>query len=88
MLPERFAWFGLLLDFYAPLLTPRQQEVARLYYEENLSRGEIAEILDISRQAVHDLLKRAEKALAGYEERLQLAAGHLAARERTGPEGR
>lgn len=62
----------LLLDFYGQLLTERQLHACRLYYEENLSLAEIAEELSISRQAVHDTLRRAGSALLGFEEKLKL----------------
>lgn len=65
---------SLLFDFYGQLLSPRQQEVMSLYHEENLSLAEIAEEFSISRAAVHDSLKKAEKALAQYEEKLGLVA--------------
>ena len=64
----------LLLDFYGALLSPRQQQILDLYYEENYSLQEIAEELDISRQAVHDAAKKAEKALREFEEKLGLIA--------------
>ena len=70
--PETAAEVSLLFDFYGEMLTKRQQEVIRLYHEENFSLTEIAEELEISRQAVHDTLKKAEKALRSYEERLGL----------------
>lgn len=63
---------SLLYDFYGALLTERQSEVMRLYHEENLSLAEIAGELDISRQGVHDALKKAEKALISYEDKLEL----------------
>ena len=65
---------SLLLDFYGALLSPRQQQILDLYYEENYSLQEIAEELDISRQAVHDAAKKAEKALREFEEKLGLIA--------------
>lgn len=65
---------SLLFDFYGQLLSPRQQEVMSLYHEENLSLAEIAEEFGISRAAVHDSLKKAEKALSQYEEKLGLVA--------------
>lgn len=65
---------SLLNDFYGTLLTPRQQEVMRLYHEENLSLSEIAEEFGISRQGVHDTLKNAEHALLEYEDKLSLVA--------------
>lgn len=51
---------ALLSDFYSELLTNRQQEVIKYYYEQDLSLGEIAENLHITRQGVHDILKRAD----------------------------
>ena len=66
---------SLLYDFYARLLTERQQEITRLYHEENYSLSEIAQEFSISRQAVHDALKNAEKALREYEEKLGLIRG-------------
>lgn len=71
---ERMA---LLIDFYGPLLTPRQQELLRAYYLDDLSLGEIAEGEQVSRQAVHDQIKRAELALLETEKRLGLVAEHL-----------
>ena len=58
---------SLLYDFYGALLTDRQRDVMALYHEENLSLSEIAQEYDISRQAVHDTLKKAEQALSEYE---------------------
>lgn len=69
---EQFVRTILLLDFYGQLLTERQQHACRLYYEENFSLAEIAEELSISRQAVHDTLRRAGLALEGFEEKLKL----------------
>ena len=54
---------GLLLDFYGNFLTERQREIIGLYYEENLTFTEIAENLEISKQAVSDAIKRSEKIL-------------------------
>lgn len=71
---EKFNRMALLLDFYGALLTPRQRRIFELYYEHNLSLGEIAEEYDISRQAVYDLLRRTEKSLESYERRLGLVA--------------
>ena len=63
---------SLLYDFYGALLTDRQRDVMALYHEENLSLSEIAQEYDISRQAVHDTLKKAEQALSEYEKKLGL----------------
>ena len=58
----------MLLDIYFSLLTQKQQECMRLYYEEDLSLSEISELLSISRQGVRDCLKKAENALPGNAE--------------------
>ena len=65
---------SLLFDFYGALLNESQNEVMALYHEDNLSLSEIAEDLGMSRQAVHYTLKKAEKALNGYEDKLGLVA--------------
>ena len=65
---------SMLMDFYGALLSQRQQDVCRLYHEENCSLQEIAEELGISRQGVHEALKKAEGALQGFEEKLGLVA--------------
>lgn len=79
---DRFAWINLLYDFYGPLLTARQQRVLELYYEQDLSLGEIAAELRVSRQAVHDTVRRAEEALERFEAKLGLAGKYLADRMR------
>lgn len=63
---------GMLYDFYGQLLTDKQREVMHLYYEDDYSLGEIAENLNISRQAVYDTLKKSEKILLEFEEQLKL----------------
>lgn len=60
-------YFIMLKDFYGSLLTDKQQYVLELYYEHDLSLSEIAEEMGISRQAVHDIIKRAEGLLSDYE---------------------
>jgi len=69
---NKIAEASLLFDFYGQLLTQKQQEVMRLYHEENYSLSEIADEFAISRQGVHDTLKKAENALAEYEKKLGL----------------
>lgn len=63
---------ALLYDFYGELLTEHQKEIYRQYVMEDLSLSEIAKEAGISRQGVHDLIKRCDQALAGYEEKLHL----------------
>ena len=64
--------FVYLLDFYGGILNPRQREVMSLYYDDDLSLAEIAEITDISRQGAHDLIKRGEAKLIEADEALGL----------------
>lgn len=64
---------SVLLDYYGQMLTDKQREVARLYYNEDLSLGEIAQLTNITRQGVRDSIKRAEATLLEMEERLGLA---------------
>lgn len=69
---EKLLEVSLLFDFYGALLTPRQRDVMQLYHEENYSIIEIADEFGISKQAVHDALKNAEKLLRTYEAKLGL----------------
>ena len=63
---------SMLMDFYGALLSERQQQIVTLYHEENCSLQEISEELGVSRQGVHEALKKAEKSLQGFEEKLGL----------------
>ena len=62
---------NLLMDCYSDLLTEKQQT-----YLEDYSLSEIAQILDVSRNAVFDNLKKAVHSLENYEEKLQLLKKH------------
>jgi predicted DNA-binding protein YlxM (UPF0122 family) len=63
---------GLLYDFYGELLTEHQRNIYEGVVFNDMSLSEIAEEQGISRQGVHDLVKRCNKILAGYEEKLKL----------------
>lgn len=63
---------ALLYDFYGELLTSHQKEIYEQFVLEDLSLSEIAETAGISRQGVHDLIKRCNRTLEGYEEKLHL----------------
>ena len=65
---------GRLFDIYGGLLTDKQKTCLDLYFNDDLSLSEISSELGVSRQAVHDLLKRVEAVLESYEARLGLLA--------------
>ena len=67
---------SMLYDFYGSLLNESQREVMALYHEDDMSLSEIAEQLGQSRQAVHYTLRKAEKALKSYEQKLGLVASY------------
>ena len=69
---EKNLEISLLFDFYGQMLTPTQQEAVSLYYNDDLSLLEVAQILSMSRQGVRDALNRAKKSLYTFEENLKL----------------
>lgn len=73
---------ALLYDFYGELLTSHQKEIYEQFVLEDLSLSEIAEAEGISRQGVHDLVRRCQKALEGYENKLHLVEKFLSVSEK------
>ena len=69
---EKIARQAYLYDFYGELLTEHQKTVYEDAVLNDMSLSEIAAELGISRQGVHDLIKRCDKILNGYEEKLHL----------------
>ncbi|URZ00782.1 putative DNA-binding protein [Clostridium felsineum] len=69
---EERIYLSMLLSTYGSLLTEKQVNVMKLYYDDDLSMPEIAEINNTTRQAIHDLIKRCHKMLLGYEDKLKL----------------
>ena len=63
---------SMLLEIYGKLLTEKQNNLLDDYYNKDLSLSEIAENENITRQAVRDLLKKGEKKLFEYEEKLRV----------------
>ena len=63
---------GLLYDFYGELLTDHQKEIYEAAVYNDMSLTEIAEENGISKQGVHDLIKRCTNTLQGYEDRLHM----------------
>lgn len=69
---EKTTRMNLLYDFYGVLLTEKQRQMFEMYYLEDWSLSEIAEQFSVTRQAVHDNIRRAGMQLQEYEERLRL----------------
>ncbi len=63
---------SLLLDVYGELLTEKQRDFMRRYYEQDLSFGEIARECGVSRQAIFDAVKHGEESLERLERVLRL----------------
>lgn len=78
---EKTLTMTMLLDFYGELLTEKQRSCFEMYYNEDLSLSEIAELQGISRQGVRDLLRRAESTLRETEEKLGVVAKYIQRRE-------
>lgn len=71
----------MLFDFYGELLTEHQRRIYEDVVYNDLSLGEIAEEQGISRQGVHDLVKRCDKIMQGYENKLHLVEKFARAKE-------
>jgi len=81
---EKIVRQSLLYDFYGELLTEHQKKIYEEVVMEDLSYSEIARISNISRQGAYDMVKRCDKLLEGYEEKLHLVQRFLAAKEKLG----
>ena len=81
---EKIVEQGMLYDFYGELLTPHQRKIYEDVVFNDMSLSEIAEEQGISRQGVHDLVKRCDQTLKGYEEKLHLVERFIAIREKVG----
>ena len=75
---------SLLYDFYGELLTSHQKEIYEDFALNDLSLAEIAEMRDISRQGVHDIVRRCNRQLSGYEEKLHLVERFLEIQKKIG----
>ncbi|MBR4966208.1 MAG: YlxM family DNA-binding protein [Lachnospiraceae bacterium] len=69
---EKIVERGLLYDFYGELLTSHQRSVYEEAVFQDMSLSEIADEFSISRQGVHDIIKRCDKLLNEYEDKLHL----------------
>ena len=73
---------SLLYDFYGELLTEHQRNVYEEVVQNDISYSEAAEMFGVSRQGVHELIKRCNKMLEGYESKLHLVERFLRIRDR------
>lgn len=78
---EKFVEQTLMFDFYGELLTEHQQRIYKEAVFDDLSVSEIARNEGITRQGAHDLIKRCNKLLEEYEERLHLVKRFIKIRE-------
>ncbi len=67
---DKFVYFNKLYSVYRDMLTEKQRDILELYLLEDFSLGEISDELGISRQAVHDAVKRSEQLMFDTESRL------------------
>lgn len=79
---EKFVEQTLLFDFYGELLNEHQRSIYEDAVFNDMSLSEIADEHGISRQGVHDLIKRVNKALEGYENKLHLVDKFLNAKNK------
>lgn len=79
---EKIVRQSLLYDFYGELLTDHQKSIYEDVVMNDLSYTEIARLNGISRQGVYDMIKRCDKILEGYENKLKLVEKFENAREK------
>ena len=72
---------ALLFDYYGGMLTDKQRDCFDMRYNQDLSLGEIGEMLGVSRQAVNDNLTRTEALLRRMEENIGCVKRYKLARE-------
>ena len=78
---KEFVYYNNLFDIYGKLLTDKEQESFRDYYQEDLSLGEIAEIKNISRAAVQKTIKTVLEKLDYYEDILNIYKNNIKLKE-------
>ena len=81
---EKIVEQGLLYDFYGELLTEHQKTIYEDVVFNDMSLSEIAREQGITRQGVHDMIKRCDKILSGYEEKLCLVDKFLKTKKMVG----
>lgn len=79
---EKNIKISMLLEIYGNLLTERQSDTVDLYYNQNLSLSEIADEINVTRQAVRKNLVEAEKNLFEYEKKLKFLEKNIQRKEK------
>ena len=74
---ERIVHQTMLYDFYGELLTPHQRKAYEAVVMEDLSCSELAKIENISRQGAFDMIRRCDRQLEEYEEKLHMVERFL-----------
>ena len=78
---EKREYLIILYDFYSELLSDKQKEHFEDYYFNNLSLGEISENENVSRNAIHKMIKSVCNKLYEYEDKLKMYESELKLRE-------
>ena len=79
---EEFVTRSLLFDFYGELLTDHQKKIYQAVVFEDYSVSEVAQDEGISRQGVHDLMKRCDRILEEYEGKMHLVEKFVRIRQK------
>jgi len=78
---EKLVRQGMLFDLYGQLLNDHQKQIYAELVNDDMSLSEIAEQHGITRQGVHDIIRRCDKALEAYEAKLHLLEQELNGKE-------
>ena len=78
---EKLLEEALLFDFYGEMLTDHQKQIYQDFVMGDLSLGEIAQDCGISRQGVHDIIRRSRKLMQDWESKLHLVEKFLHIKE-------
>lgn len=79
---ERIVEQTLLYDFYGDLLTEHQRQIYEAVVFEDYSLSEVAKEYGVSRQGIHDLIRRCNNTLADYEGKLHLVKRFVSVQEK------
>ena len=79
---EKIVRQSLLYDFYGELLTEHQKKIYEDIVMNDMSYSELADIYGISRQGIYDMIKRCDRLLEGYEDKLKLVEKFVYAKDK------